>query len=519
MTRTENINRATSEDFDICIIGGGITGAGLLANAIERGWKAILVEKNDVASGTSSRSSKVIHGGLRYLKFLKFKLVHEALQERSRLLKLFPYLVKPIPFVLPSYHSNTDLCFKKILLVIYDYLARKAAVGSHKKLSAKQVVDILPGYNNNDLKGGIIYWEAWTNDARLTIDVLSSTSLKGGIVLNYMEAEAFQSKGKTVESVRCLDKVSGQQITINARVFINATGVWTDQVLDRLTGHQSRTMKPSKGVHVVISSEKLPGKYASIVPSKADKRYLYTLPWDNNLTILGTTDTEYDSDADKVEVTLSDVEYILDAFNAGFPEANLTLGHVTSVFAGLRPLLAAETDSGSYRRSREYQVWWTGSNFVSIAGGKLTSFLSMGKKCLNAVKAKFPDMSNLKTGFTSENYSGKWVELYGPLGKFVEGIITETPAYSQNISVKWRLTKAEIIFFIRYQYAEQVEDVLTRRISITYAMKDYDADLVKAVATLMSIELQKESSWVEEQNSKYYEHWLEYHPPFLQSFK
>src|ERR1017187_5527047 len=191
MSRSDSIRRAANEEFDICIIGGGITGAGLLAACVERGYKAILIEKNDFASGTSSRSSKMIHGGLRYLQYLQFKLVYEALHERANLLRQYPHLVKPMPFLLPSFYSKADLILKDIALSLYDLLAGKSIIPHHVKLSAQEVLKKLPGLKAENLKGGIYYWDAWTNDARLTVDVLHDCVLAGALALNYLEAGKF----------------------------------------------------------------------------------------------------------------------------------------------------------------------------------------------------------------------------------------------------------------------------------------------------------------------------------------
>ena len=386
MNRIDSIRRAESECFDLCIIGGGITGAGVLANAVSKGYKAVLIEKSDFASGTSSRSSKLIHGGLRYLQYLQFKLVYEALHERGHLLRQYPHLVKPVAFLLPSFNSRLDLFVKDIGLSLYDLLAGQSVIPHHVRLNAKQALAKMPGMKSANLKGGIYFWDACTNDARLTVEVMQECAASGGVAINYLEAGAFDMENDDVRSVRCTDQLTGNNVVIRAKTFVNATGVWTDEVLGKLQAEQRKRMKPTKGVHVVIPSAKLPAECVAVVTSQTGtKRYLYTLPWEHGLTVLGATDTDYNGEPDNLDVSANDVKYVLDAFNEGFPSANITVNDIVSVFVGLRPLLAAGNEKDTYSRSREYEIWWSKNNFINIAGGKLTSFFSMGERCLEVI--------------------------------------------------------------------------------------------------------------------------------------
>lgn len=514
MSRNEQIERAKNEQFDLCIIGGGITGAGILANALNRGLKVILIDKNDFASGTSSRSSKMIHGGLRYMKYAQFGMVREAVKERVHLMKLFPHLVKPMPFLLPSYHSFADVLIKDLALTVYDWYAGKS-MPAHQRLNAKQVEEKLPGIKMDKLKGGIFYYDAWTNDARLTVDVIAEGVKFGAVALNYCEAKTFNSDNNEVKSVSCADNISGETISVHAKVFVNATGVWTDDVLQRLTAKPSATMQPSKGVHVVIPSARLPKECVAVVNSTiGEERMLYTLPWEHGLTILGATDTDYKENTDKIISNPDDVQYVLDAFNAGFPEAKITIKDAVCVFSGLRPILKEEDNKSNYSRSREYSIWWNKENMLTIAGGKLTSFLSMGNKCMNAVEEKFKSSPSAVKLF-NEKSSSNWSETYGIFGKQIAEIINENPENASLLTNKYNYTKAEIIFFCRHQFAENVSDMLTRRTSITYAMREFDEALVAEVAKLMAKELKKDSVWIEEQKNEYHQHWTEYHPAFL----
>ena len=519
MNRQALISAAHNDTFDICIIGGGITGAGILATAQERGLKAILVEKNDFASGTSSRSSKMIHGGLRYLRYLQVNLVQEALQERGHLLQIYTHLVKPLSFILPSFNSELDLLSKHLALIAYDKLAGKAMVHPHKRLSAAELQKELPGFLSKGLKGGMLFWDAYTNDARLTSDVLCDAALQGAVVLNYVEANQFIKENNSVKVLVCKDVITGETIGIKAKVYINATGVWTDEILEKLFGPSAKKMEPTKGVHLLIPSGRLPKGHAiAVVSTTGDKRFLYTLPWENGLTILGSTDTEYREKPDEPDVTTEDIKYILDAFNASFPDAKLTTQDIVSVYSGLRPLLNEKNAKSTYSRSREYEIWWSESNFINIAGGKLTSFLSMGKHCMDVVESRFKSLGPEKKEIApASEYNGRWKNNYGPSGTYIENILGEDALYDAPISATWKYTRAEMIFFIRYQFAQTLADLLTRRTSITYAMKYFDEALVKNMAGLMAKELNKPESWIQEQIGKYHQHWLEYHPDFLRS--
>lgn len=502
MNRSEAITAAKAQAFDICIIGGGITGAGILAHAVANGLKAVLIDKSDFASGTSSRSSKMIHGGLRYLKMMQFGMVREALLEREHLLKMYPGVVRPLPFIMPA-HSAADLALKAFVIRFYGKLAGKSAMEKSRKLSVNEMLELLPGFNSQGLKGGVLYWDGWTNDAMLTVTTLKHATDNGAVVLNYVKA----GKLLNAKTLQCTDVNTGEVFPVNAKVFINASGVWTDEVLQAVTGKPTGMMKPSKGVHVVVSNKRIPSKYVAIIKSAAnDGRFVYSFPWEHNLTVLGTTDTDYTGSMDKIEVTESDIGYLLQATNKEFPEAKLTRADVVSVYAGLRPMLDDKNSKGSYGRSREYQIWWSSDNVLNIAGGKLTSFLSMGKHCIEAALQKLTASGN-KTGLPAVVNSNK--------ASTIQQIEAENTEWRKPLFAGIETTGAEVVYHTRHLFAQKVADVLTRRTAVTYALKDFDKEGVRNAAVLMARELKKDDTWVEEQVKEYYEHWREYHPDFL----
>lgn len=507
MNRSISISKAKTETFDVCIIGGGITGAGILNKAIERGWKAILIDKNDFASGTSSRSSKMIHGGLRYLKMLQFGLVREALHEREHLLLRYPHLVRPLPFVMPSYKSKLELAVVSFVVRFYGRLAGKSVLPKSEKLTPAEVEQHLPGFNTKNLKGGVLYWDGWTNDAMLTIHALNDAANKGATVLNYVEAKKFDAEEGNIASLICLNRITNEEIKLKAKVFINATGVWTDDILNHTAGETKKVMKPSKGVHIVVSNKKVASNNVAIVQSAtADKRYLYSFPWEHNLTVLGNTDTEYNGSADKIETTEEDVNYILRAFNKSFPSANITKEDIVSVYAGLRPMLDDESDKGTYSRSREYRIWWSNNRLLNIAGGKLTSFLSMGERCMEVAEDKLGAPTNKRQAIPSEVLD---------VTKAMSEILKEDKTLSGKLFEGLSVTAADVVLHTRFLFAERVEDVLTRRTAVTYALKKFDEDAVRTTAGIMARELKKDDYWINEQVRAYHEHWKEYHPEFL----
>ena len=515
MTRESFISKAKSELFDVCIIGGGITGAGVLTHAVRRGWNAALIDGQDFAYGTSSRSSKIIHGGLRYLKLLQFGLVRRALLDREHLLFTHPQQVKAIPFIIPSYKSSFDLMVKSMIIGFYEKLAGKSSLKKSRQLTSGEVSQYVPGIKTDGLKGGIMYWEGWTNDALLTINTIRDAADKTAVVLNYCEATAFNRTLDEVKSVQCLDKLTGEEFTISARVFVNATGVWLDKVLEVLGGKTQKTLRPSKGVHIVVSNKKISSDFAAIVPSgTSDKRLLYSLPLEHGLTALGATDTEYNGSRDKIDVTEGDVDYILNAFRKSFPSSCLTRQDVVSVYAGLRPMLDDKTNKGSYSRSREFRIWWSGDNFINIGGGKLTSFLSMGKRCIQVVERKISGPRR----YTAHQHKNTPPENeFFSRDSIIQGRRMEGAALTEPIIAGLTVTRADVIYHVRYSFAQTVADVFTRRTALTYAMKDFDERAVRRVADIMGIELNRNDDWKETQVKEFYEHWKEYHPEFLNS--
>jgi glycerol-3-phosphate dehydrogenase len=380
-TRRETLARLAKETFDVVVVGGGATGAGVARDATMRNLKVALLEKRDFGSGTSSRSSKLIHGGLRYLQHAQFKLVFEGTSERSLLIGLAPHLVRPIPFLMPTYKGQfPGLAMMDAGLWIYDALA-KFRVHRHTKHRARAIAEREPQLNRAKLTGGIIYYDAVTDDARLTLENVVESGELGAAVLNYARVEGVQRKGARVSAVEVEDLLGGGTVTVKGRVFVNATGPWSDDTLQRLGEAQGRRLRPTKGTHILVDRERLPANHA-VVMATHDKRITFTIPWAKR-TVIGTTDTDYDGDPDRVVASGADVDYLLRVANHYFPSTKLTRADVLATWAGLRPLIAADSVKTS-DVSREHELFTEPGGVLTITGGKLTTYRRMAREVVDA---------------------------------------------------------------------------------------------------------------------------------------
>jgi glycerol-3-phosphate dehydrogenase len=367
------------QTFDVLIIGGGITGAGAARDAAHRGLKTALVEMQDIASGTSSRSSKLVHGGLRYLESAEFSLVFEAVSERRTLMNIAPHLVHPQGFLFPVYKSSRRGVFTVNLgMWLYDGLSLFRSPKIHKNLSRKEVAVEEPSLNQTDLKGAPLYYDCSTDDARLTLETTLDAVKHGAIVSTYTRVVGFMrdSSGR-ISGVRVRDEVSGEEREIQANAIINATGPWSDRTRLLGTSEDSARLRPTKGIHIVVDSKRLQTNHAVVCFHPRDGRVLFAIPWGER-TYIGTTDTDYTDDPGEVCATGQDVRYLLEASNIYFPQAELTEDDVISTWAGVRPLIAEDGSDSASSVSREHDIRVGGDGLITIAGGKLTTYRRMG---------------------------------------------------------------------------------------------------------------------------------------------
>jgi glycerol-3-phosphate dehydrogenase len=387
LNRDKNIEELAHDSFDLLIIGGGITGAGIALDAASRGLKTALIEKNDFAFGTSSRSTKLIHGGLRYLKQLEFGLVKEVGSERAIVHKLAPHLVVPEKMLLPLYEKRG---FGSVLtsfgLKLYDFLAGVKPEDQRRMLTRHQTLKQEPLLDPKDVKGGAIYAEYRTDDARLTVEIMKMAAKQGARVANYCKAIDFTYREQLVAGASVLDVLTGNQFDIKATVVVNAAGPWVDTLRDLNKSKQGKRLRLTKGVHLVVSYDKFPVKQA-IYFDVEDGRMIFAIPR-GRTTYIGTTDTNYEASLDEVHTSREDAVYLINAVNQTFPGLQLSLADIESSWAGLRPLIHEEGKSAS-ELSRKDEIFESSSGLISIAGGKLTGYRKMAERIVDRVMKKY----------------------------------------------------------------------------------------------------------------------------------
>lgn len=385
--REKNIKTMTEDTFDLVVIGGGITGAGVARDAASRGMSVAVVEMQDFAQGTSSRSSKLIHGGIRYLENLEFHLVFEALSERRLLFDIAPNLVHPLRFVLPLYKGARVGMFKMGLgMWLYDALSMFEAPELHERLNAHESTERLPLLQRRELQGSYVYSDAYMDDDRLVHETLRSAAKLGAVAANFVSADdaQFDKNGK-VESIGCTCKLTGKKFKIRGRHFISSVGPWTDEVANNLLHKWHKILRPSKGVHLTFSRDRL--KLTEAVVMAEGKRIVFGIPR-HEMCIIGTTDTDYDGDPKNVETTEQDVHYLLNVASQYFPGAKLTAKDIIASYAGVRPLVddGSETES---KTSREHVIIDDPRNITFVAGGKYTTYRRMAAQTVESALKNF----------------------------------------------------------------------------------------------------------------------------------
>ncbi len=390
-----NVDALTDETFDLCIIGGGITGAGAALDAASRGWRVALIDKGDFASGTSSVSSKLVHGGLRYLEHGHFGLVREALIERGRLLRNAPHLVEPLPFLLPFYVGQRVAPWKwRLGLALYDFLAGTENIARSRPLSVSRLHAISPTLQQTDLLGGVQYFDARMDDARLCLAVIRTAAKHGAVVTNYVEAIGFDKVNETLTTLHAHDKLQAKALAIRARTFLNATGPWAD-ALTRLAGDQAGPLlQPTKGAHLIAPDRG--HRFAHLLLHPRDHRVFFVIPW-NNRTLIGTTDTHIDANTgpDNLAVTADDTAYLLDAYNQFF-SPGLETTDILGSFVGLRPLIRSKSGEPS-DLTREFRLQRAASGLFTSLGGKYTTYRHMAETIIDGIGKSLGKRRRCKT--------------------------------------------------------------------------------------------------------------------------
>ncbi len=538
LDRQKLITTLSKQSFDLVVIGGGITGGGIALDAASRGLKVALFEKGDFASGTSSKSTKLIHGGLRYLKQFDFWLVKEVGSERAIVHKLAPHLVLPEKMLLPLIENGSyGKWLTSIGLKVYDILAQVSGDDKRKMLEKKEALALEPLLPKKILKGAGYYAEYRTDDARLTIENIKSSLHFGAKAINYAEVTDFIYEDDTVAGIKVKDKVSGKSFTVKSRYVINAAGPWVDELRAVNNSKKGKRLHLTKGVHLVFPHKKLPVKQ-SVYFDVPDGRMIFAIPR-GKITYVGTTDTHYTQDKDKVTTDMADAIYLISAVNNMFPKIELEMEDIQSSWAGLRPLIHEEGKSAS-ELSRKDEIFTSDTGLISIAGGKLTGYRKMAERVVNRIAKKMEEEHEIQVkecrteeiplcGNNFKNYKKvkKYIrEVEGRLepeglskydawflvtnyGIQTESIL-EIFASLDDKDPGVRLIKAELHFGIRYEMVQTPLDFFIRRTGRLYfdinSIRDYLEPVLQEFKAICGVEDSQISSWKKQLLAEVEEH-------------
>lgn len=507
--REDAIARLGNENFDVLVIGGGVNGVGAALDAASRGLKVALIEVQDIAAGTSSRSSKLIHGGLRYLEQYDFRLVREALHERELLVStLCPHLVKPVGFLFPLTEKFKERTYVGAGLALYDALRGfQGALPWHKHLSQKQINEIAPSLRPDIILGAIKYFDAQVDDARHTLSVARTAARHGAVIATRISADSLIREGKRVIGVKAKDLTTGKTISIRAGVTVMCAGIWSDELHDKFDLKAGYSVTMSKGVHIVVPGSAIKSEAGIIL--KTPVSVLFVIPWGDKW-IVGTTDTPYTGSRSEPFANRNDVQYILDQANRVLtPE--LTMDQIIGVYAGLRPLVANNKNSLTTKLSREHTVDRPAAGFVSIAGGKYTTYRIMSKDVIDlavnelrklsseSVTEKLPlvgadgyfalmqqvDGLAHESGLNTETVL-HLLNRYGSMISEIMELIGKNPSLAKKLSDDLPYIRAEIYYAASHEGARSVDDVISRRTRISFEAPKHGVDLAESIGEIIA---------------------------------
>jgi glycerol-3-phosphate dehydrogenase len=535
--RSKTIKRLQENKYDIIIIGAGITGAGIAREASLRGLKVACVEMQDFAAGTSSRSSKLAHGGIRYLSIGDFDLVHESTTERNWLLTHLPHLVRPIPFLFVhleggKYNKRTITSAVKI----YDFLGNKDTefkiYKEHKWYKPEEVFELEPEYIQEGNLGGAVYYDNNVDDARLTIETLKEAVIRGADIVNYCKVKGYSKDNKVIVGVKCKDLENDTDFEIRGTLVVNATGIWTDDLLESYPEDIPEPLiRPTKGVHVQFRRKHVKNNMATIIRSISDDRAFFVLPRDKNFTIIGTTDTDYDGDLANPFCNKEDADYLLESVKYYFPNAELDYDNILSTYAGIRPLVMQKGKSES-EISRKHIIFFSEDGLLTITGGKLTAFRSMAEDLFKKVEEKelFTNVAR-EENFSKQKFvisleKEDWLNelkkskieldndiadhLYQQYGKgaiIILRMIKNDATLMEKIIKENNFINAEILYCLKYEPTPHLNDVFCRRTEMSLWIdhkKAYEA--ATKVADMMATEY----SWDENKKNQEIEFYMDY---------
>ncbi len=492
--------RSHREPWDMVIVGGGATGVGVAVDAASRGYDVLLLEQSDFGKGTSSRSTKLVHGGVRYLEQGNISLVMEALKERGLLLQNAPHLVSNLGFVVPNY-DWWEAPFYGIGLKMYNLLAGKYGFGSSEILSRDETLGRLPNIKTEGLRGGVVYFDGQFDDSRLLINLVTTAAEQGATLLNYTRVTGLTKDAEgVVNGVVALESESGDEINVQARVVINATGAFTDDIRRQADASVKPMISPSQGIHLVFDRAFLPGDTAIMVPHTSDGRVMFAIPWHNH-TLVGTTDTPIPGPVLEPIAQEQEIEFILKTAALYLAKAP-TREDVLSVFAGIRPLVKSGDGGNTAALSRDHTIHIDKSGLLTITGGKWTTYRHMAEDCVNqaAMLARLPDVDCVTKHLNVHGFhpqANKFGELgvYGSDALAIQALISQDPGSGEPLHPKLPYTAAEVVWSVREEMARTLDDVLARRTRALVLNARAAREMAPAVVRIMARELGCDEAW------------------------
>jgi glycerol-3-phosphate dehydrogenase len=506
MNRNDMLKQAReqTQPWDIIIVGGGATGAGVAVDAATRGYSALLLEQHDFGKGTSSRSTKLVHGGVRYLEQGNVSLVMEALKERGLLRQNAPHLVSELPFIVPSY-AWWEGPFYGIGLKVYQALSGKYGFGASQLISKEETLKRLPNVNPDGLTGGVVYYDGQFDDTRLLINLIATAAEQGATVLNYAKVTALhKGSDAIVNGVSWQNVETGETFQALARVVVNATGSFSDSVRHLAEPEAKPIIAPSQGAHLVLDKSFLPGKNAIMVPHTSDGRVMFAIPWHGH-TLVGTTDTPLKQTSLEPVALDQEVEFMLETASL-YLEKKPARSDILSVFAGVRPLAKSGDGSNTAALSRDHTIQIDKSGLVSIAGGKWTTYRNMAQDCVDqaATLADLPDKPCVtKTlnihGFSPNAANFGALSFYGTDALAIRQLIDKDPSLGRVLDAALPYVEAEVVWAARKEMARTVEDILARRTRALFLNARAALRMAPRVAEIMTQELSQDAQWRAEQ--------------------
>jgi len=504
--RGEALGRLAAEELDVLVIGGGITGSGVALDAATRGLRTGLVERDDFASGTSSKSSKLVHGGLRYLQQREIGLVYEGLAERQVALRNAPHLVRVLPFLIPLF-TKDGLISRRLAralgsaMWLYDLTGGLRIGKRHKRIAPDEALGHMQSLRPDRVAGAYLYYDAHTDDARFTLAVARTAAMHGAVIANYAGVTSLRKDAAgRVNGARV--QANGDEIEVRARAVVNAAGVWADDVRALDEGGHPHSIRPAKGIHITVPWSKVRNDIAVVLPVPKDRRSVFVVPW-GDLTYVGTTDTDYDGPLDDPKCTHEDVAYLLGALNAAIAEP-VDESDVLGTWAGLRPLLRTASNERTADLSRKHKVRRSDSGLITINGGKLTTYRRMAADTVAAVDAVLGERRRSRTkrlpligaeGFEpppqtiEPSRHAHLAGRYGTEAAMVEALVDDDPRLGEPLVPGLPYLRAEAVHAVRHEMARTLDDVLSRRTRARLLARDDSAAVADDVATLLAPEL------------------------------